>query len=43
MRQMQVGGGKGAMTFGNSKSRMLKEDQIKTTFADVAGSDEAKE
>ncbi|URJ25785.1 ATP-dependent zinc metalloprotease FtsH [Blochmannia endosymbiont of Camponotus sp.] len=42
MRQMQ-GGGKGAMSFGKSKARMLTEDQIKTTFADVAGCDEAKE
>lgn len=42
MRQMQ-GGGKGAMSFGKSKARMLNEDQIKTTFADVAGCDEAKE
>ncbi|VCW12731.1 ATP-dependent zinc metalloprotease FtsH [Escherichia coli] len=42
MRQMQGGGGKGAMSFG-SKARMLTEDQIKTTFADVAGCDEAKE
>lgn len=43
MRQMQSGGGKGAMSFGKSKARMLAEDQIKTTFADVAGCDEAKE
>ncbi|MGL5291165.1 MAG: ATP-dependent zinc metalloprotease FtsH [Vibrionaceae bacterium] len=42
MRQMQ-GGGKGAMSFGKSKARMMSEDQIKTTFADVAGCDEAKE
>ncbi|WWP01222.1 MAG: ATP-dependent zinc metalloprotease FtsH [Candidatus Dasytiphilus stammeri] len=42
MRQMQ-GGGRGAMYFGKSKARMLTEDQIKTTFADVAGCDEAKE
>ncbi|MCX2957013.1 MAG: ATP-dependent metalloprotease, partial [Candidatus Blochmannia sp. A2] len=40
MRQMQGGGGKGAMSFGKSKARMLTEDQIKTTFADVAGCDE---
>ncbi|WP_274873814.1 AAA family ATPase, partial [Serratia marcescens] len=32
-----------AMSFGKSKARMLTEDQIKTTFADVAGCDEAKE
>ena len=43
MRQMQGGGGKGAMSFGKSKARMLTEDQIKTTFADVAGCDEAKD
>jgi len=43
MRQMQGGGGKGAMSFGKSKARQLSEDQIKTTFADVAGCDEAKE
>ena len=43
MRQMQGGGGRGAMSFGKSKARLLSEDQIKTTFADVAGCDEAKE
>lgn len=45
MRQMQGGGagGRGAMSFGKSKARMLEEDQIKVTFADVAGCDEAKE
>ncbi len=46
MRQMQggAGGGKGGpMAFGKSKARLLSEDQIKTTFADVAGVDEAKE
>ena len=43
MRQMQGGGGKGAMTFGKSKAKLLSEDQIKTTFADVAGCEEAKE
>ncbi len=44
MRQMQGGGGgKGPMSFGKSKARLLGEDQIKTTFADVAGVDEAKE
>ncbi|MCE0760220.1 ATP-dependent zinc metalloprotease FtsH [Marinobacter sp. G11] len=44
MRQMQGGGGgKGPMSFGKSKARLLSEDQIKTTFADVAGVDEAKE
>ena len=45
MRQMQGGaGGKGGpMSFGKSKARLLSEDQVKTTFADVAGCDEAKE
>jgi len=43
MRQMQGGGGKGAMTFGKSKAKLLSEDQIKTTFSDVAGCEEAKE
>ncbi len=45
MRQMQGGaGGKGGpMSFGKSKARLLGEDQIKTTFVDVAGVDEAKE
>jgi len=44
MRQMQGGaGGKGAMSFGKSKARMLGEDQVKTNFNDVAGCEEAKE
>jgi cell division protease FtsH len=46
MRQMQggAGGGRGGpMSFGKSKAKLLNEDQIKTTFADVAGVDEAKE
>ncbi|MFV8570068.1 ATP-dependent zinc metalloprotease FtsH [Marinobacter sp. SBS5] len=44
MRQMQGGGGgKGPMSFGKSKARLLSEDQIKTTFGDVAGVEEAKE
>lgn len=45
MRQMQGGGGGrgGPMSFGKSKARLLSEDQVKTTFADVAGRDEAKE
>jgi len=43
MRQMQGGGGRGAMSFGKSKARLLTEEQSKTTFADVAGCDEAKE
>ena len=44
MRQMQGGGGgKGAMSFGKSKAKMMTEDQNKVTFADVAGIEEAKE
>ena len=44
LRQMQGGaGGRGAMSFGKSRARMMSEDQIKVTFADVAGVDEAKE
>ena len=43
MRQMQQGGTKGAMSFGRSRAKLLNEDQIKVTFADVAGCDEAKE
>ncbi|MEO7478098.1 MAG: ATP-dependent zinc metalloprotease FtsH, partial [Lysobacteraceae bacterium] len=44
LRQMQQGGsGKGAMSFGRSRAKMQGEDQIKVTFADVAGCDEAKE
>ncbi|RJY10801.1 ATP-dependent zinc metalloprotease FtsH [Parashewanella spongiae] len=43
MRQMQGGGGKGAMSFGKSKAKLMSDDQINTTFVDVAGCDEAKE
>ena len=43
MRQMQGGGGRGAMSFGRSRARLMGEDQVKVTFADVAGVDEAKE
>jgi len=43
MRQMQGGGKGGAMSFGRSKAKLLGEDQVKVTFADVAGVDEAKE
>jgi len=44
MRQMQGGGGgRGAMSFGKSKARMLGEDQVKVTFTDVAGCEEAKD
>ncbi|WP_295437588.1 ATP-dependent zinc metalloprotease FtsH [uncultured Thiodictyon sp.] len=44
MRQMQGGGGgRGAMSFGKSRARMLSEDQVKVTFQDVAGAEEAKD
>lgn len=43
MRQMQGGGGKNPMSFGKSKARMLSDDQVKVTFKDVAGVEEAKE
>jgi len=44
MRQMQGGGGgRGAMSFGKSKAKLMNEEQSKTTFKDVAGCDEAKE
>ena len=44
MRQMQGGGGgRGAMSFGKSKAKMQNEDQVKVTFNDVAGVEEAKE
>ena len=44
MRQMQGGGGRGgAMSFGRSRARLMGEDQVKITFADVAGVDEAKD
>ncbi|MFA7542684.1 MAG: ATP-dependent metallopeptidase FtsH/Yme1/Tma family protein, partial [Lysobacterales bacterium] len=44
MRQMQGGGGgRGALSFGKSRAKMQGEDQVKVTFADVAGCDEAKE
>ncbi|MEL0083028.1 MAG: ATP-dependent zinc metalloprotease FtsH [Gammaproteobacteria bacterium] len=44
MRQMQGGGGKGGiMPFGKSRARLLNEDQVRVTFADVAGVEEAKE
>jgi cell division protease FtsH len=43
LRQMQGGGGRGAMSFGKSRARMLGDDQVKITFSDVAGVEEAKE
>ena len=44
MRQMQGGGsGRGALSFGKSRARLLSEDQVRVTFNDVAGVEEAKE
>ncbi len=43
MRQMQGGGKGNPLSFGKSKAKLLSENQVKTTFADVAGCDEAKE
>ncbi|MBT8115921.1 MAG: ATP-dependent zinc metalloprotease FtsH, partial [Arenicella sp.] len=43
MRQMQGGGGKGAMSFGKSRARMLNQDNNRVTFDDVAGIEESKE
>ncbi len=43
MHSMQGGGKGGALSFSKSKAKLLSEDQVKTTFADVAGCDEAKE
>lgn len=43
MRQMGGGGKGGALSFGRSRARLLGEDQVKITFADVAGVEEAKE
>ncbi len=44
MRQIQgAGGGRGTMSFGKSRARLLGEDQVTVTFADVAGVEEAKE
>ena len=43
LKQMQKGGGSGAMGFGKSKAKMLTERQGRVTFADVAGIDEARE
>ena len=44
MRQMQGGaGGRGAMSFGKSKAKLLGEDDVNITFSDVAGVEEAKE
>ena len=43
MRQLQGGGGRGALSFGKSRARLLNEEKNKITFADVAGVEEAKE
>jgi len=42
MRQIQ-GGGKGTMTFGKSRAKLVSDENVKITFKDVAGIDEAKE
>lgn len=44
MRQMQGGGGgRGAMSFGKSRAKMMSDEQVKVTFKDVAGVEEAKQ
>ena len=43
MRQMQGGSGRGALSFGKSRARLLTEDKNRITFEDVAGVEEAKE
>jgi len=43
MRQSQAGGGKGLMTFGKSRARLIEGEESKITFADVAGIEEARE
>ncbi|QCI19419.1 ATP-dependent zinc metalloprotease FtsH [Buchnera aphidicola] len=43
IRNIQIGGGKGPMSFGRSKAKKLSSNEIKTTFSDVEGCDEAKE
>ncbi|MEO0368923.1 MAG: ATP-dependent zinc metalloprotease FtsH [Pseudomonadota bacterium] len=43
MRQMQGGGGRGAMSFGKSRARLLNQDTNRVTFEDVAGVEESKE
>jgi len=43
MRQQQGGGGKGLMTFGKSRARLIEGEESKITFADVAGIEEASD
>ncbi len=43
MRQMQMGGGRGAMSFGKTKAKLMEKGDSKVTFKDVAGIEEAKE
>lgn len=43
LKQVQKGGGSGAMGFGKSKAKLLTEKQGRVTFSDVAGIDEARE
>ena len=43
MRKATAAVGKGAFSFGGSKARPIEKGEIKVTFKDVAGIDEAKE
>ncbi len=43
MRQMQMGGGRGAMSFGKTRAKLMEAGGTKVTFKDVAGIEEAKE
>ncbi len=43
MRQMQMGGGRGALSFGKTKAKLMESGENKVTFKDVAGIEEAKE
>ena len=43
MRQMQGGSGSKAFSFGKSRAKLLNQDNLKVTFKDVAGIEEAKE
>ena len=43
MRQMQMGGKGGALSFGKTRAKLQGEGEVKVTFKDVAGIDEAKE
>ena len=43
MRQMQMGSGRGALSFGKTRAKLLERGETKITFKDVAGIEEAKE